>query len=214
MHFAGMPFQGTFSLKSTLTSFSTFCSDKGTRVRLDLEVLSLDMRLKGLVFPEVLVAWRKLGAIELRLVYIHVSLETAIGGEALPTSSPIAGVSAFGDWITVCVLQMPLKVIFAGEGLVATWLGASEGSLLVVTSHVRFETAWSVETLSTGSHWTDVMPLSARLAICSPRAIVREIDFVVARIVRGGVQVRRVLCRTCREASACCCRGHGVKIHT
>lgn len=79
------------------------------------------------------------------------------------------------------ILDVACEVVFAGKCLVTARLSAGEWSLLVVTSHVGFEAAWSVEALAAAVKCADVIPLATSLAVCPQGAIVRVGDLVVLR---------------------------------
>lgn len=61
-------------------------------------------------------------------------------------------------------------------------LRADKWSFLVVATHVRFETAWPVESLAAAVDFAHKVPLAASLAICPPGSIVGEIYFLVRGI--------------------------------
>jgi hypothetical protein len=84
-----------------------------------------------------------------------------------------------------------LEVVFSGKRLVASQLGAGEGSFLVVASHVRLETTWPIEALRADG--ADVVPLPTGLALCPQGAAVRVVDCVVARVVRRSILLGSVL---------------------
>jgi hypothetical protein len=94
-----------------------------------------------------------------------VSLQPSFGREALLASSPLAGECSFDNGVAMGVLHVTLEVVFAGERLVAAGLRAGKRSFLVVTVHMGFEAAWSVEALFTAFECADVVPLAASLAI-------------------------------------------------
>jgi hypothetical protein len=114
-----------------------------------------------------------------------VSLQPAVGGKALPTALPVACKSPLNDGVAMGVLHVTLKMILPWECLVAAGLGAGKWSLLVVASHVLFETDWSVEALVAAFESADIVPLTACLTIRPQCAFLGVIDLVViARIVR------------------------------
>lgn len=76
---------------------------------------------------------------------------------------------------------MALQVIFAGKRLIAAGFGTDKRSLLVVASHMRFETAWSVETLRACR--ADVIPGATGLALGPQGTIVGVVDLVIGGIV-------------------------------
>lgn len=82
--------QGCFGLKPAFALVTRLRVDKCTRVGLDFQVLALDVCCQCLGFPKMLVAGRVLGAVELGLMDVLVSLESAIRGETLPTILPFA----------------------------------------------------------------------------------------------------------------------------
>ena len=172
-----MPPQCVLRLKGACALVARLFINMSANVWFDLEMLALDMCLEGLCFSERLVARRVLGAVELGRMHILVPLQPSVGGEALPASIPIAHKCSFGRRVAVRILQMALQMVFARERLVASRLGTRKRSFVVVASHVCFEATWPVESLRT--HGTDVIPLSAGLALCPRSAIVGEVYFPV-----------------------------------
>jgi hypothetical protein len=81
------------------------------------------------------------------------------------------------------VPQVSLQMVFARKSLVAAGLRTGKRPFLVVTSHVCFETAGSVEALAAAVDFADEVPLPTSLAVCSACAVVGEVDFLVCRIV-------------------------------
>jgi hypothetical protein len=75
-----------------------------TIVGLDFQMLTLDVCLQRLRLPERLVAWGKVGAVELGLVDVSVPLEPSIGGETLAASVPIAYERSLSCRVTMSVL--------------------------------------------------------------------------------------------------------------
>jgi hypothetical protein len=75
-----------------------------TIVGLDFEMLTLDVCLQCLRLPECLVAWGKVGAVELGLVDVSVPLEPSVGGETLAASVPVAYERSLGCRVTMSVL--------------------------------------------------------------------------------------------------------------
>lgn len=79
----------------------------------------------------------------------------------------------------MCVLDMALQMVLAGERLVAAGLGASEWSLLAMAPLVGFEAAWPIKALTAALEGADVVPRATSLAVCPQRASVGIIDLVV-----------------------------------
>ena len=183
MRFTHVSLQGALCLISARAPRSRLGINKGTRVGLHLLVLTLDVCVQCLLFSEGLVAWRMPGAVELGRVDVLVSLEPAIRGEALATCGPVTDEGSLGGRIAVGVLQMSLEVVFAGERLVAVWLGAGKGAFLVVAAHVGLEPTGTVEALCAAVHGADIVPLAASLAVGSSLASVGVVDLVVTRRV-------------------------------
>lgn len=190
MYFVHMASKSTLCLEASCASFAGLGIDKGARVGFDLEVLGFDVYFERLLFPERLITWRKLGAVVFRLVHILVSLQPAVGGETLPTPLPIARVRSFGGGITMGVFQVSLEMVFPRKCLVTAWFGAGERSFLVVAPHMGLEATWSVEALRAALHRANIVPLPARLAFCSPGAIVGVVDLEIARRIGDTVLVR------------------------
>lgn len=195
-----MAFHRTLRLEATRTFLTGLGIYERARVGLDFEMLTLDVCLQSFRLPEVLNAWGVFRAVELRVVNVLVSLQSAIGGEALSASSPLAGVCSLNHRVAMSILQMSLQVVLARKCLITARLGAGERAFFVVASHVGLEATWTVETLSTASNRANIIPLTASLAICPPRTIVGVVDLVIAGIVRREVVlVERLLRGTCRE---------------
>lgn len=141
-------------------------------------MLSLDVRVQSLLFPECLVAGRVCGTVYFGLMNVFVALQPTVGGEALPASVPIAYVGSLRGWVVVGIFQMSLEVVLTRKALVAARFSADERALLVVASHVGLETTWPVEALFAALDSADVVPLAACLAVCSQTAIYGVIDSV------------------------------------
>jgi hypothetical protein len=109
-------------LVSVCTPVAGLWVHEGARVGLHLHMLGLDVCGQSLLLPKCLVTWREVGAVELGLVDILVSLQPAVGSEALPTALPVAYKSSLGGRVAMSVLEVSLKMVFAGERLVAAGL--------------------------------------------------------------------------------------------
>lgn len=179
-----MPLQCALSLVSIRTPIASLCIHKGARIWLDLHVLRLYVCIQCFLLPERLVAWREVCAVKLGVVYILVSLQSAVGGEALSAAFPIASERSLDCRVAVGILDVALEMVLTWEGLVTAIFVTSKRSLLVVAAHVCFEAAWAVEALVAARKCADVVPLAARLAVCPQGATVRVIHPVVARVVR------------------------------
>lgn len=108
---------------------------------------------------------------------VFVSLKSAGGRERLPAAFPIAYVCPNLACPSMRIPQMSLQMIFARKIFVTTNLGTGKWSLLVMAAHVGFEAAGSVKALATAVDFADEVPLPASLAVCSPSAVVGEVDF-------------------------------------
>ena len=160
-------------------------------------MLALDVCFQGLGLAEVLVAGGEVGAVELGGVDVPVTLKAAIGGEALPAARPVACIRPLEHRVAVRVLHMPLEMVLSGEGLVASCDGAGKRALLVVAAHVSLEPARAIEALCAACDGTNVVPLAARLAVGSARAIVGVVGLVGAGIVGCAIQFVVVRCNAC-----------------
>jgi hypothetical protein len=79
----------------------------------------------------------------------------------------------------MCILDVSIEVVFAGECLITILFGTRERALSGVHSHMRLETAWAVEALPAALELANELPVSSRLAQRSSLAI----GFVFGKVV-------------------------------
>lgn len=80
----------------------------------------------------------------------------------------------------VSILEMPLKMIFAREVLIAANMRAGKWSFLGVTSHVCFQTTGPVEALSTPVDLANITPCTPSFTFCPFGSTLRIIHGVIA----------------------------------
>lgn len=163
----------------TMRALSARRIHEGAWICFGLQMNSFDVCVKSFLLAESFITGWILSTVELGVMDLFVALQSTVRCEGLAATLPITRMVSLGHRVKVC--QVSLKMVFTRESAVAVVVRAGKRALFGMGTHVRFESAGSIEALSATLKVAHIIPRSLSLAVRTLSAIVCVIDLSICR---------------------------------